>query len=138
MKEAPFIHERALVETDAIGEGTRIWAFAHVLKNVHIGSHCNIGDHAFIESGVSIGNNVTIKNGVCIWQHVHVADNVFLGPNAVLTNDLTPRSRDTDWTPVSPTVYFRPQRSQVAFNWGSGFSDRAQKHTQPPCRAGFP
>ena len=61
MKEAPFIHEKALVETDAIGEGTRIWAFAHVLKNVRIGSHCNIGDHAFIESGVTIGNNVTIK-----------------------------------------------------------------------------
>ncbi len=88
MNEAPFIHEKALCETDAIGEGTRIWAFAHVLKNVRIGSHCNIGDHAFIESGVTIGNNVTIKNGVCVWQHVHVADNVFLGPNAVLTNDL--------------------------------------------------
>jgi acetyltransferase-like isoleucine patch superfamily enzyme len=104
MTEAPFIHEKALVETDAIGEGTRIWAFAHVLKNVEIGSHCNIGDHAFIESGVTIGNNVTIKNGVCVWQHVHVADNVFLGPNAVLTNDLTPRSRDVDWIPVETWI----------------------------------
>ena len=104
MKEAPFIHEKALVETDAIGEGTRIWAFAHVLKNVRIGSHCNIGDHAFIESGVTIGNNVTIKNGVCVWQHVHVGDNVFLGPNAVLTNDLTPRSRDANWIPVETWI----------------------------------
>jgi len=103
-KDARFIHEKALVETDAIGEGTRIWAFAHVLKNVVIGSHCNIGDHAFIESGVSIGNNVTIKNGVSIWEHVHVADNVFFGPNAVLTNDLTPRSRDTGWTPVETWI----------------------------------
>ena len=103
-KHATFIHHKALVETDAIGEGTRVWAFAHVLKNVVIGSHCNIGDHAFIESGVSIGNNVTIKNGVCIWQHVHVADNVFFGPNAVLTNDLAPRSRDTDWTPVETWI----------------------------------
>jgi UDP-2-acetamido-3-amino-2,3-dideoxy-glucuronate N-acetyltransferase len=103
-KHATFIHEKALVETGAIGEGTRVWAFAHVLKDVVIGSHCNIGDHAFIESGVSIGNNVTIKNGVCIWQHVHVADNVFFGPNAVLTNDLAPRSRDTDWTPVETWI----------------------------------
>ena len=104
LNEAPFIHEKALVETDAIGPGTRIWAFAHVLKNVVIGSHCNIGDHAFIESGVTIGNNVTIKNGVCVWEHVHVADNVFLGPNAVLTNDLTPRSRDASWAPVETWI----------------------------------
>jgi acetyltransferase-like isoleucine patch superfamily enzyme len=102
--QAPFIHEKALVETDAIGEGTRIWAFAHVLKDTVIGSHCNIGDHAFIESGVTIGDNVTIKNGVCVWQHVHVADNVFLGPNAVLTNDLTPRSRDASWVPVETWI----------------------------------
>lgn len=103
-KEPPFIHETALVETAAIGEGTRIWAFAHVLKDSVIGSNCNIGDHAFIESGVRIGNNVTIKNGVCVWQHVHIADNVFLGPNAVLTNDLTPRSRDADWVPVETWI----------------------------------
>jgi len=102
--EPLFIHEKALVETDAIGEGTRVWAFAHVLKDVRIGAHCNIGDHAFIESGVTIGNNVTIKNGVCVWQHVHVADNVFLGPNAVLTNDLTPRSRDANWAPVETWI----------------------------------
>jgi UDP-2-acetamido-3-amino-2,3-dideoxy-glucuronate N-acetyltransferase len=103
-KKAPFIHEKALVETDAIGEGTRIWAFAHVLKDAVIGADCNIGDHAFIESGVTIGNNVTIKNGVSVWRHVHVADNVFLGPNAVLTNDLTPRSRDTNWLPVETWI----------------------------------
>ena len=103
-KETPFIHHTALVETDAIGEGTRVWAFAHVLKNAVIGANCNIGDHAFIESGVRIGNNVTIKNGVCVWQHVHVGDNVFLGPNAVLTNDLTPRSRDANWVPVETWI----------------------------------
>jgi len=100
----PFIHEKALVETEKIGEGTRIWAFAHVQKNVIIGANCNVGDHAFIENGVTIGNNVTIKNGVCLWEHVHVDDNVFLGPNAVLTNDLTPRSRASDWIPVQTWI----------------------------------
>src|SRR6478735_8735216 len=93
MNEPPFIHEKALVETDAIGEGTRIWAFAHVLKDVRIGADCNIGDHAFIESGVTIGDRVTIKNGVAVWNGVAVEDDVFLGPNCVLTNDLIPRSR---------------------------------------------
>lgn len=104
MNAARFIHENALVETDDIGEGTRVWAFAHILKNVVIGSNCNIGDHVFVESGVTIGNNVTIKNGVCVWKHVHIGDNVFLGPNAVLTNDLLPRSRNTEWTPVETWI----------------------------------
>lgn len=103
-KQAPFIHEKALVETTDIGDGTRIWAFAHVQKNVKIGSNCNVGDHSFIENGVTIGNNVTIKNGVSLWEHVHVADNVFFGPNAVLTNDLTPRSRAADWVPVDTWI----------------------------------
>jgi acetyltransferase-like isoleucine patch superfamily enzyme len=102
--QQPFIHQNALVETDRIGEGTRIWAFAHVQAGVTIGSNCNIGDHAFVERGVTLGNNVTIKNGVCIWEHVEVADNVFLGPNVVLTNDLTPRSRAADWIPVQTHI----------------------------------
>jgi acetyltransferase-like isoleucine patch superfamily enzyme len=41
---------------------------------------------------------------VCLWEHVHVDDNVFLGPNAVLTNDLTPRSRSSDWVPVQTWI----------------------------------
>lgn len=91
----PFFHEKALVETDRIGEGTRVWAFAHVMPDVSIGRNCNIGDHAFIESHVTLGDNVTVKNGVSIWEHVHIADNVFLGPHVALTNDRFPRRSDT-------------------------------------------
>ena len=92
-----FFHEKALVETDRVGEGTRIWAFAHVMSDVTIGRNCNIGDHAFIESHVTLGDNVTVKNGVSIWEHVHIADNVFLGPNVALTNDRFPRRSDTGY-----------------------------------------
>lgn len=87
-----FIHEKSLVETDQIGDDTKIWAFAHVMAGAVIGDDCNIGDHVFIESGVHIGNGVTIKNNVLIWTGTHVADYVFLGPNVVFTNDLRPRS----------------------------------------------
>jgi acetyltransferase-like isoleucine patch superfamily enzyme len=87
-----FIHPQALVESDDVGSGTRIWAFAHVMPGVRIGAGCNICDHAFIETGASIGNGVTIKNGVAIWDRVTVEDHVFLGPNCVLTNDLNPRA----------------------------------------------
>jgi UDP-2-acetamido-3-amino-2,3-dideoxy-glucuronate N-acetyltransferase len=92
VKANVYTHPLALVESTSIGAGTRIWAFAHVLKGARIGRDCNIGDHAFVEGGAVIGNNVTVKNGVAIWEGVTIRDNVFLGPNAVLTNDLVPRS----------------------------------------------
>ena len=44
-----YVHPKALVETDKIGEDTRVWAFVHILNGAVIGSNCNIGDHSFIE-----------------------------------------------------------------------------------------
>ena len=87
-----FAHSAAFVETESIGEGTRIWAFAHVMKDAIIGKNCNICDHSFIESNVEIGDGVTIKNGVAIWDGVSLGNHVFVGPNAVFTNDLNPRA----------------------------------------------
>jgi UDP-2-acetamido-3-amino-2,3-dideoxy-glucuronate N-acetyltransferase len=87
-----FTHPQAIVETHEIGPGTRIWAFAHVMSGVRVGFDCNICDHAFIESGATLGNNVTVKNGVAVWQGITIEDNVFLGPNCVLTNDYNPRA----------------------------------------------
>jgi acetyltransferase-like isoleucine patch superfamily enzyme len=93
LKPSVYVHPNALVETESIGERTRVWAFAHVMKNVTIGEDCNVGDHSFIEAGVTVGDRVTIKNGVSIWSGVDVADDVFIGPNAAFTNDLFPRSK---------------------------------------------
>jgi len=87
-----FAHPQALVDSDDIGEGTRIWAFAHVMKGAQVGAGCNLGEHAFVESGARVGNHVVVKNGVSIWVGVTVEDHVFLGPHCVLTNDPNPRS----------------------------------------------
>jgi UDP-2-acetamido-3-amino-2,3-dideoxy-glucuronate N-acetyltransferase len=86
------IHPAAIVESQTIGEGTRIWAFAHVLAGASIGSNCNIGDHCYIESGVVIGDDVTIKNSVAVWEGVTLERGVFVGPSVVFSNDLLPRS----------------------------------------------
>ena len=102
MPERHFQHAAALVEATDIGEGTRIWAFAHVMRGAVIGRRCNIGDHAFIEAGAVVGDEVTIKNGVSVWAHITIRNRVFLGPNVSLTNDARPRSGQ-GWTPV-PTV----------------------------------
>ena len=37
MNKKFFVHPNALVESDTIGDKTRIWAFAHILKNVTLG-----------------------------------------------------------------------------------------------------
>ena len=87
-----YIHPHALCESDQIGAGTRIWAYAHILKGAVIGMHCNIGDHCFVEGGARIGNYVTIKNGNMVWEGVTLEDGVFVGPHVFFTNDLYPRS----------------------------------------------
>lgn len=95
----PFLHSLALVEPGAIiGARTKIWAFSHILSGAIIGEDCNICDHTFVEGKAVIGNRVTIKCGVYVWDSITVEDEVFIGPSAVLTNDATPRSRNTNWT----------------------------------------
>lgn len=90
---AYFVHPKGLCESTDIGEGTRIWAFAHVLPGAKVGKACNICDQVFIENDVVIGDNVTIKCGVQLWDGLRVADGVFIGPNATFTNDRMPRSK---------------------------------------------
>lgn len=88
-----YIHPHAIVESKNIGKGTRIWAFAHILKGAKIGINCNIGDHCYVEGKVTIGNDVVIKNGVSLWEGVIIENSVFIGPNVTFTNDVLPRSK---------------------------------------------
>lgn len=99
----PYVHPNALVESDEIGPGTRIWAFSHVMPEARIGADCNVCDHTYIESGVVVGDRVTIKSGVYLWEGTTVEDDVFLGPNATFTNDRFPRSRQP-WTCEGVTI----------------------------------
>ncbi|MDP6461854.1 MAG: acyltransferase [Gemmatimonadota bacterium] len=87
-----FVHARGLCDSDTVGEGTRIWAFAHVLPGAVVGRECNIGECSFVEGGGVLGDFCTVKNGVAVWDKVTCEDYVFLGPNACFTNDFLPRS----------------------------------------------
>jgi UDP-2-acetamido-3-amino-2,3-dideoxy-glucuronate N-acetyltransferase len=88
-----FIHPTALVQSDAIGAGTRIWAFCNVLAGSTIGRDCQICDHVFIENGARLGDDVTVKCGVSVWTGIDIGDGVFVGPGVVFTNDPRPRSK---------------------------------------------
>jgi acetyltransferase-like isoleucine patch superfamily enzyme len=88
------IHPQALVDRGAqIGARSRVWAFAHVLPGAVVGEDCNICDHTFIEGKVRLGNRVTLKCGVYLWDGLVLEDDVFVGPAAVFTNDMRPRSK---------------------------------------------
>lgn len=92
------------IQSEKIGENTRIWQFCVILPGAEIGDNCNICSHIFIENDVKIGNNVTIKSGVQLWDGITIENNVFLGPNVTFTNDLVPRSRMIDKSRLKKTT----------------------------------
>jgi UDP-2-acetamido-3-amino-2,3-dideoxy-glucuronate N-acetyltransferase len=92
MPDGVFVHGNGLCESDSVGSGTRVWAFAHVLPGAVVGRDCNICDGAYVEGGAVIGDRVTVKNQVMIFEGVTISDDVFLGPGVIFTNDYTPRA----------------------------------------------
>lgn len=97
------IHPSADVETDVVvGRRTRIWRQAHVRTGATIGSDCNIGANVFIDARVVIGDRVKVQNNVSVYEGVTLEDNAFVGPAAVFTNDLNPRSTG-EWQ-LTPTM----------------------------------
>jgi UDP-2-acetamido-3-amino-2,3-dideoxy-glucuronate N-acetyltransferase len=101
-----------VADTACIGPGSRIWQLAQVEEHASLGRSCTVGRGACIGPGVSIGDNVKIQNFALVYAPALVEGGVFIGPAAVLTNDLHPRSVDPvgrlktrdDWTPVGVTV----------------------------------
>jgi len=98
-----FAHPTAIVESDDIGEGTRIWHFAHVRKGSKIGKSCNVGNSVYVDIGAEIGDNVKIQNFVSVYRGVKIEDDVFVGPSVTFTNDLYPRAFVWDEEHVVPT-----------------------------------
>lgn len=87
-----FIHKLADVQASEIGEGTKVWQFAVVLRGARIGRNCNVCANTFIENDVVVGDGVTIKCGVQLWDGMRVGNNVCIGPNVTFANDRHPRS----------------------------------------------
>jgi len=97
VRRMSFVHETAIVETEQVGEGTRIWQFSVILSGAVIGEDNNICSHVFIENDVIVGSRVTIKAGVQLWNGLSVEDDVFIGPNVSFANDKRPRSANRDF-----------------------------------------
>ncbi|HDS45801.1 MAG TPA: N-acetyltransferase [Methanomicrobia archaeon] len=85
-------HPTAVVETEEIGEGTKIWHFVHVRAGARIGKRCSIGKSVYIDTNVEIGDGVKIQNFASVYQGVRLEDEVFVGPAVTFTNDRYPRA----------------------------------------------
>lgn len=104
MDKNVYIHPTAIVsEKCEIGNGTKVWVNSQIREDVTIGENCIISKDTYIDHGVKIGKGVKIQNGVSIYHGVTIEDNVFIGPNAVFTNDLYPRAFNGDWK-ITETV----------------------------------
>ena len=89
-----FVHPLGVCESTQIGNGTRIWAFAHVLPGAHIGQDCNLCDHVFVENDVEIGDRVTVKSGVQLWNGMRIEDDVLVTKTGYrILSEKIPRER---------------------------------------------
>lgn len=88
-----FVHPSAIIDDGAqIGAGTKIWHFCHVMPGAVIGGSCSLGQNVFIANKVRLGRNVKVQNNVSLYEGVVCEDDVFIGPSAVFTNVINPRS----------------------------------------------
>lgn len=88
-----FVHESSYVDDGAaIGSGTRIWHFCHLMPDTVVGRNCTLGQNVVLMPRTRLGNNVKVQNNVSIYEGVECEDDVFLGPSMVFTNVVNPRS----------------------------------------------
>ena len=93
MNEPYFAHATAVIDPGcSIGSGSKIWHFCHLMPGCTLGENCILGQNVMVASGVSIGNGVKVQNNVSLYTGVTLEDDVFVGPSAVFTNVINPRS----------------------------------------------
>lgn len=79
-------------ERATIGDGVTIWHLAQVREDAHIGDQSIIGRGAYVDVGVRVGPRSKIQNYALVYAPATLGPGVFIGPAAVLTNDVYPRS----------------------------------------------
>jgi acetyltransferase-like isoleucine patch superfamily enzyme len=95
-----------------LGDGTTVWHLAQVREGARLGANCIVGRGAYVGTGVQMGDNCKLQNYALVYEPAVLEDGVFVGPAAVLTNDLYPRSiapdgslkRGDDWEAVGVTL----------------------------------
>ena len=93
MADTWWAHPSAVIDEGAtLGEGTKVWHFCHVMPGAVVGRRCSFGQGCFVGNRVRTGDNVRVQNNVSLYDGVTLDDDVFVGPSAVFTNVVNPRS----------------------------------------------
>ena len=90
------VHETATLE-----DGVKVWNYAQVRENAHLGKNVIVGKDAYVGSGVHVGENSKIQNGALVYEPAKLHNGVFIGPGVILTNDHYPRAINSDGTQKS-------------------------------------
>jgi UDP-2-acetamido-3-amino-2,3-dideoxy-glucuronate N-acetyltransferase len=100
-----YVHPTAIIDEGAqIGAGSKIWHFCHVMPGAVLGGGCSLGQNVFVANKVRLGRNVKVQNNVSLYEGVICEDDVFIGPSAVFTNVINPRSGVERKHEYQPTV----------------------------------
>jgi UDP-2-acetamido-3-amino-2,3-dideoxy-glucuronate N-acetyltransferase len=81
-----------------VGVGSMVWHLAQIREGAEVGEGCVVGRGAYIDTGVRIGRNSKLENYALVFAPAELGDGVFVGPAAVLTNDVYPRAVNPDGT----------------------------------------
>jgi UDP-2-acetamido-3-amino-2,3-dideoxy-glucuronate N-acetyltransferase len=82
------IHSSAVVDA-TIGEGTRVWQFASVIRGAKIGKGCTVSAYALIDAAV-VGDGCLISSGAQLHPGTSIGNEVFVGPGVIFCNDFWP------------------------------------------------
>ena len=88
-----FVHPTAVIDEGCqIGADSKVWHFCHLMPGCRLGERCILGQNVMVAPDVRLGNGVKVQNNVSLYTGLICEDDVFIGPSAVFTNVLNPRS----------------------------------------------
>ncbi|MDP9883355.1 acetyltransferase-like isoleucine patch superfamily enzyme [Sinomonas atrocyanea] len=126
------IDATAVVEDGAhIGAATTLWQYAHVRAGASIGSECTVGRGVYVGPGAVVGDRCKLQNYALVYEPAVLEDGAFVGPAAVLTNDLNPRAVNPDGTAKSAADW-----DAVGVSVGRGAAIGARAVCVAPVRIG--
>ena len=97
------IRKGTIVYADVeIGDGFSTGHNALVREETVIGDDVLVGTATVIDGQCTIGSHVSLQTGVYVPTHTTIGDHVFVGPHAVMTNDMYPVRQE--YTPEGPTI----------------------------------
>lgn len=90
--EGAFVHHLAQIDdTVSIGAGSKVWQFATLIRGARLGRDCSMAPGACLD-GSRLGDRSILGHNVAMGPGFWVGDDVFIGPNSVISNDAWPRA----------------------------------------------